>query len=264
MSVFNRRVLRKAAVATALSVAASMLLVVILTTLLRGAPDPVSLLLSVVCPLLIALPLSTHQFWQSERLSQARKAIERMNRDLERAHRSLAEAHAALAERARRDGMTGVLNREGFFQSLQGADRDHPVGVLLIIDVDHFKSINDRFGHPAGDRALKLAGESISSCTRAGDFVGRIGGEEFAVFLRGASEVEAMAVAEQIRQKVATIRVDVDRGESIGMTVSIGGAAGGPGQALAALLKQADQRLYEAKRRGRNRTFVNEPSSQVA
>ncbi|MGU9980839.1 GGDEF domain-containing protein [Phreatobacter sp. HK31-P] len=264
MSLFNRRVLRKAAIATALSVLASMVLVVVLTTLLRGGPDHVSLLLSVVCPLLIAFPLSTHQYRQSERLSQARAAIEQMNRDLEQAHRSLADAHAALAERARRDGMTGVLNREGFFQSLQGADPDHPAGVLLIIDVDHFKSINDRFGHPAGDRALKLAGEAISSCTRGGDFVGRIGGEEFAVFLGGASAEEAAAVAERIREKVAAIRVDVDNGESIGMTVSIGGATGGPGQALAGLLKQADQRLYEAKRQGRNRTLVDEASSRVA
>ncbi len=264
MSFSNRRVLRKAAVATALSVLASVVLVATLTTILRGRPDHVSILLAIVCPILIAFPLSTHQFWQSEKLAQARAAIERMNRDLEEAHRSLAEAHAALAERARRDGMTGVLNREGFFQSLQGTGPLAAAGVLLIIDVDHFKSINDRFGHPAGDRALKLASEAISSCTRAMDFVGRIGGEEFAVFLAGASDEEAVAVAERIREKVAAIRIDLDNGESIGMTVSIGGATGGPGQILAGLLKLADQRLYEAKRQGRNRTLVNEDATRVA
>ncbi len=263
MSLFNRRVLRKAATATLMSVALSFVLVVAVTTLLRGHPDQVSILLSVACPLLIAFPLSTHQFWQSEKLRQARAAIERMNRDLEAAHRELAVAHAALGERARHDGMTGVLNREGFFQSLQDRESD-PAGVLLVIDLDHFKSINDRFGHPAGDRALKLAGEAISSCTRARDFVGRIGGEEFAVFLAGATEREAEAVAERIRETVASLRLKVDTGETIGMTVSIGGASGHTGQGLAGLLKQADHRLYEAKRQGRNRALVADVTPRVA
>lgn len=182
-------------------------------------------------------------------------------------------AHVAINELELRrlastDALTGVASRRAFkdeagkFVAL--ARRHRSALSCITLDLDHFKSINDRFGHPAGDKALKLAGEAISSCIRAGDFVGRIGGEEFAVFLAGATDREAETVAERIRETVASLRLEVDSGETIGMTVSIGGASSHMGHGLAGLLKQADHRLYEAKRQGRNRALIAEATSRVA
>ena len=98
--------------------------------------------------------------------------------------------------------MTGMLNRESFFAALEGSRRKSDRGALLIIDADHFKKINDNFGHLTGDAALLEIAAAISRAIRVGDILGRIGGEEFGAFLVGASDKEAIRVAERIRREV--------------------------------------------------------------
>lgn len=251
-----RRVLTHAAIISVLCILASLMIAGTLLPLVGGEFDTAALVMCLACPVLIAFPVSTYQFWQRQRLRDAKAAIERMHVDLDQAHRALAQAHALLADRARRDGMTGVLNREGFFQSVRDAAMPTSGGTLLVIDVDHFKSINDSFGHQTGDEALKMIASAVAGCIRDGDLIGRIGGEEFAVFLAGADEAEAAVIAERIRAAVARLSLSTEGGESRGLTVSIGGAAGQHGSPLAQLMRQADRRLYEAKRHGRNRVVM--------
>jgi diguanylate cyclase (GGDEF)-like protein len=155
------------------------------------------------------------------------------------------------------DPLTGLSNRRGFMQDAEAIARIHlqrgrPVAAFLI-DMDHFKSINDRFGHAAGDRVLRLFGDVCREKLRSTDFVGRIGGEEFAVMLADASRDNAFLVAERIRSAFEVIGATLD-GEPLGATLSIGVAISqDPAQDLAALLRQADRAVYRAKNRGRNR-----------
>jgi diguanylate cyclase (GGDEF)-like protein len=155
------------------------------------------------------------------------------------------------------DPLTGLANRRGFVEDAESvtryqATRGRPVAVFLV-DMDHFKSINDRFGHAMGDRVLKLFGEVCTDKLRSTDLMGRLGGEEFAVLLADASRDNAFLVAERIRAAFEAAAAVVD-GENVGATLSIGIAIiQDPKQDLSSLLKQADQALYRAKNRGRNR-----------
>ena len=198
-----------------------------------------------ICPLLISWPASALSFWQSERLRAA-------HRDLARTHAQLAAAHRRLADKASRDDMTGMLNRESFFAALDGSRRKADRGALLIIDADHFKKINDNFGHLTGDAALLEIAAAISRAIRGGDILGRIGGEEFGAFLVGASDQEAAHVAERIRLEVELIRFKPEDERTVPLTVSIGGTPCAPDAGVSELMRAADKRLYEANNRGRN------------
>lgn len=232
------------------SAAASLLLVLTVIPLLGGSVGGHGILMSIICPLVIAWPVSAYMFRQGQRLKQA-------HRELARAHAQLAAAHRRLSEKACRDVMTGMLNRESFFAALDSSRRKSDRGALLLIDADHFKAINDSYGHLVGDEALLLIAAAIRRGIRCGDVVGRIGGEEFGAFLVGANEVEARQVAERIRREVEAIRFR-PKGESVlPLTVSIGGTLCGPGATVSELMRQADLRLYEAKHGGRNRAIVD-------
>lgn len=158
------------------------------------------------------------------------------------------------------DPLTGLANRRSFLQdgaalSKRHASRPKPVAVLLI-DLDHFKSINDRFGHAVGDRVLEIFAETAKENIRASDLIGRIGGEEFAAILYDTTRDKAVLVAERIRTAFAQAAMEVDS-RPVGATVSIG-LVHSDAQVLdvPALLEQADQALYFAKERGRNRVEV--------
>ncbi|KQZ82974.1 diguanylate cyclase [Mesorhizobium sp. Root157] len=207
--------------------------------------DGLALILCIVCPLFIAWPATAYTFWQNDKLKSA-------HRELSRTHAQLAAAHRRLADKARHDDMTGMLNRESFFATLDRSRRKSDRGALLIIDADHFKSINDRFGHLVGDEALLLIVEALRGGVRSGDVLGRIGGEEFGAFLVGADENEAMRIAERMRQEVEQIRFHPDGDRTIPLTVSIGGTICGEGTTVSDLMRSADRRLYNAKNRGRN------------
>jgi len=158
------------------------------------------------------------------------------------------------------DPLTGLLNRRGFSEACarvieREAKAGRPVTVL-IFDIDHFKSINDRFGHPAGDELLKLFGTQIVANLRLTDLSGRIGGEEFAALLPCPLE-EGVIAAERCRQAFAASGIVVEEGP-VDTTVSIGVAGGPAGTELEVLLAAADTALYQAKRGGRNRVEAAE------
>jgi diguanylate cyclase (GGDEF)-like protein len=158
------------------------------------------------------------------------------------------------------DPLTGMFNRRGFAEATsrvieREAQAGRPVTVM-IFDIDHFKSINDRFGHPAGDEILKLFATVVINNLRITDLSGRVGGEEFAALLPCELE-EGVLVAERVREAFATSGIVVDEGP-VDTTVSIGVAGGPAGTELEVLLAAADTALYQAKRSGRNRVEAAE------
>ena len=129
---------------------------------------------------------------------------------------------------------------------------------VLMLDIDHFKSINDTYGHANGDLALKAFAATVQQNLRENDLIGRLGGEEFAVLLYGCLPGEAARVAERIRASVAASAIDTDVGATITPTVSIGLVEARPGaKDIERLLKDADAALYAAKAAGRNRVEVH-------
>jgi diguanylate cyclase (GGDEF)-like protein len=158
------------------------------------------------------------------------------------------------------DPLTGISNRRAFLQDGEAllkrqANDLHPTAVMLL-DLDNFKSINDRFGHAIGDRVLAIFADVSSARLRRIDLFGRLGGEEFAAVLRDTSRERALAVAEQIRAAFAEASRDVD-GEAVCATVSIGIVISHDAVLdLSALLAQADHALYRAKDAGRNRVEI--------
>jgi diguanylate cyclase (GGDEF)-like protein len=158
------------------------------------------------------------------------------------------------------DPLTGMFNRRGFAEATsrvieREANAGRPVTVM-ILDIDHFKSINDRFGHPAGDEVLKLFAAIVVNTLRITDLSGRIGGEEFAALLPCSLE-EGILAADRVREAFESSGVVVDEGP-VETTVSIGVAGGPAGTELEVLLAAADTALYQAKRGGRNRVEAAE------
>jgi diguanylate cyclase (GGDEF)-like protein len=158
------------------------------------------------------------------------------------------------------DPLTGIANRRAFLQDAALLAKRHnsnprPTAVLLI-DLDHFKSINDRFGHALGDRVLEIFTDAARQSVRSSDLLGRLGGEEFAAVLADTGPDKAVAVAERIREGFAKAAQDVD-GRPVCATVSIGLVhCQEAAFDVADLLAQADQALYFAKEHGRNRVEV--------
>lgn len=166
-------------------------------------------------------------------------------------------AHRAAASM---DPLTGMFNRRGFAEACarvieREANSGRPV-TALIFDIDHFKGINDRFGHPAGDEILKLFATIVINNLRISDLSGRIGGEEFAALLPCPLD-EGVLAAERVRQAFESSGIVVEEGP-VDTTVSIGVAGGPAGTELEVLLAAADTALYQAKRGGRNRVEAAE------
>ena len=168
---------------------------------------------------------------------------------------SLAASVAELTERARVDSLTGLLNRRALLEraALEFA-RSRRTGApvaMLLIDVDDFKSLNDRHGHVAGDHALRRVAHAISGETREIDAVARLGGDEFAVLLPGATAKAGESVG---RRLLASIENPDSGGAMLGHSVSVGVAVGPPvDHLLESLWRDADRAMYEAKRRGGGR-----------
>ena len=165
-----------------------------------------------------------------------------------------------LLEQSRHDGLTGALSRERFDSDVpelvaNAVAKEQPLG-LLVIDIDHFKGVNDRHGHGAGDRALKQVAALLESGKRGGDLLYRYGGEEFVVVCPGLTSAYSVKLAERLRFLVAGTRVSaIDET----LTISIGVAATpGDGLDLETLFAAADARLYSAKYAGRNRVWGGE------
>lgn len=174
---------------------------------------------------------------------------------LEQYQLQIEEAQARLETESLTDGLTHVANRVAFDRRLADeilhADRYGAPSSLLMIDVDYFKTHNDRFGHPAGDQVLTAVARLLTQSARATDFVARYGGEEFGVLLPHTAQGGALILAERFRRAVE--RASWAHGP---VTVSVGAAtyAPGSGQTLPQVVASADRALYVAKERGRNRT----------
>jgi diguanylate cyclase (GGDEF)-like protein len=170
--------------------------------------------------------------------------------------------NARLAELATRDALTGVYNRNGLDQALRQhfARRDAPPLTLLLVDIDHFKRINDTLGHATGDAVLKEVAAALVAQLRTGDFVARIGGEEFLIGCVGAPDDVALPLAQRLRGSVGRLQVlAADGSRRTTCTVSVGVSAGfGSYGGWEAAALQADQALYEVKASGRDgvRPFV--------
>jgi diguanylate cyclase (GGDEF)-like protein len=154
------------------------------------------------------------------------------------------------------DPLTGIANRRAFLEKAERLAKRHIArprpSAIMLIDLDHFKSINDRFGHAVGDHVLEIFTETARQSIRVTDLIGRLGGEEFAAVLYDASSDKAVAVAHRIRESFAKASHDID-GRPVCATVSIGLVHyDGPVFDVNELLLQADQALYVAKERGRN------------
>jgi diguanylate cyclase (GGDEF)-like protein len=164
-------------------------------------------------------------------------------------------------ELATTDSLTTVYNRRTFKelaepQLSRSRRADMPVS-LLMLDLDHFKRINDTYGHLGGDDVLKAFAGLVRSCLRKEDLLARYGGEEFVVLLPGAAQAQAFSLAERIREEVAARSFDAN-GHLVRVTVSIGIAseAGDTLPSLEAMLGRADEALYRAKNEGRNRVVA--------
>lgn len=200
-------------------------------------------IIATIVPVLVATPVSVIIQRQQVKLAEALSALE--------------EAHQELAVRARMDGMTKTLKRDAFLDDLSELQARGLQGAMLMIDVDHFKSINDTFGHQAGDEALALVARAIRSAVREQDIAGRFGGEEFSVFLKDADMQVAAQIAERIRTAISEIRFSPRVGVKRQITASIGVAMAEEDDNLDDLLRVADHCLYASKQSGRNRVTAS-------
>jgi diguanylate cyclase (GGDEF)-like protein len=128
---------------------------------------------------------------------------------------------------------------------------------LILVDIDNFKSVNDRYGHQCGDEVLRAVAPVLSGSLRELDLAGRFGGEEFALVLPGTAAVSARRIAEQIRRALAKVTVLGPGGELVGVTASFGAAEFPANASVASLIEAADRALYQAKRDGKDRVVVD-------
>ncbi len=168
-----------------------------------------------------------------------------------------------LCELSLKDPLTGLANRRQFHQVLSReidvVARSGEPALLLMMDIDHFKKVNDTYGHPAGDQVLQAIGKCLSTCVRPMDTVARYGGEEFAVILPSCLASFGRAVAERIREAVGALSISVSPLVSIQVTVSVGGAYAPEWVRSTSSLwiDRADTLLYRAKSEGRNRVCID-------
>lgn len=175
-----------------------------------------------------------------------------------------------LCDLSLRDPLTGTANRRHFDsvldRELDRVARSGDVALLLMVDIDHFKQVNDQYGHNAGDTVLQQVANTLTSCVRPMDTLARYGGEEFAIVLPACQPAYGQNVADRVRRAVEALRIRIPNGQEIKVTVSIGGAS-----ALQWIrstrklwLERADQQLYLAKGAGRNRIEIEQqPDSTV-
>ncbi len=256
---------------TGVSIVASLLVTAVLAWLKIGqALTPQTLFAAVLVPLLVSPVIGHYGFSLLYELAQSR---------------------ALLHQAAIRDGLTGAYNRRFFMSRLDievaRAHRDGQPLAVLMIDVDHFKAINDSHGHAAGDQVLEQLARVLATTLRPYDLVARYGGEEFVALMPGSSLQQAAATAERVRSAVAGLSVTPTTASSsassadssppasltasarapaadqpVTVTASVGASSLGPAEGNgAALLERADRAMYAAKRSGRNRCVVLGPDN---
>lgn len=169
-----------------------------------------------------------------------------------------------LCELSLKDPLTGLGNRRHFRavqeRTIDGVARSGDPALLLMMDIDHFKKVNDTYGHQAGDRVLQAIAKSVASCVRPLDTVARFGGEEFAVVLPNCHASFGSTVAERIRSTVEALVISISPSQTIRVTISVGGAYAPEWVRSTAALwtERADVQLYRAKSEGRNRVCLDQ------
>ena len=172
----------------------------------------------------------------------------------------------ALVELSSRDALTGLANRRAFdlalAREIDRVARSGEPALLLALDIDHFKRVNDRYGHGAGDQVIKAVAMALLDSVRPMDLVARIGGEEFAIILPNCASAFGETVAERVRRRVERMPVGVAPGQEISVSVSIGGAFAPQWVRSTPVVwvERADQQLYRAKNQGRNLVLL-EPTA---
>jgi len=221
-------------VGTLASIAVSLAYVFLFQSHASGSVRATMIAGAIVMPIILAPPILMYLSMQNRKLALAERRL-----------RVLADI----------DSLTSLLNRGAFTRDLDNALASGAGGALLFLDADNFKSVNDRFGHAHGDHALRIFANAIRLSVREGDMVGRLGGEEFAVFLPEAGLVEAESIAERIRASVAQAPFR-PHGKRHRLTVSVGGTVFSGGADASDLFHSADKRLYQAKDAGRDCAVV--------
>ena len=191
---------------------------------------------------------------QNRSLKEAYDKIRRLNEELEQANKELEQIAAF-------DSLSGLLNRRSLFTRISiEIERSIRLNVPLtglMIDIDHFKSINDNHGHPCGDMVIHEIGTRLLGGLRKYDYAGRYGGEEFFVVLSNSTEQQGLAIADRFRHEMESLQLDCS-GEPIRLTVSIGVARYNTGESQDSWIERADRAMYTAKQAGRNRTISSE------
>ncbi len=220
------------------SVIGSLALTTSLSTGLDAAAQRTGVMIAVVVPLIVAPIAVSSLIWL-----------------VVRNHRLLVEVDRL----ANHDDLTGLMNRRAFFrrarERVAAGDEQRPVA-LALADLDHFKSINDSYGHEVGDRALRHVAEEIARHAPEDALVARIGGEEFAILFEWTSLPLARAMMERVGEAVAASPCAVEGDARVAVTVSIGVAIASTERDVDTLLKRADAAMYAAKDNGRNQTLL--------
>lgn len=216
----------------------------------------------------LQLDVSRGLFEMSQSYDSMVRRLERLLAEKEELSQKLEIARAELQRLASTDALTGLPNKRSLelqtTRDLARADRDKTWLSVMLIDIDHFKTFNDTYGHAVGDQVLRAVAELLAPYLRAGDLAGRYGGEEFVLVLPGSNMIGARIAAERLRKALEAMVVDTEHGH-LKVTASFGGAAVcGPGCAGSrdALFARAETALYEAKRSGRNRVVIADAASE--
>lgn len=233
-----KRVIWHTALHTSFAVLASVAVCTFLLDTFSAGIDRFGMAAAVLAPLLLGAPMI---FIMSYRQQQ------------------LEHAYAELASVAARDSLTGCLNHGGFVSLVTAALDAGQGGTLLVIDADHFKTVNDRFGHAVGDTALQAIASAIRDRSGEDAIVGRLGGEEFGVFAPVASPFLARLLCETIRSAVEAIALEAPHPD-VRLTVSIGGTLAQGGEPFGQLFRVADAELYAVKEAGRNAVRIASPA----
>lgn len=244
-----RRVLGRSCLITGLSVCVTVCMTTVLMLLVYGEVHRLALQIAVCLPLFVAFPVSCL-------IEVDRRLANRTLKDLSIAHQKLHQMYGELAARAQVDALTGIMNREAVLVALADRLDNGEEGALLVLDADRFKRINDTFGHLTGDRALKTMTDAISKKLPEDCLFGRLGGEEFVIFIPSVHGRSVHDLSEACRSAVADCDFLLDTGEPYVLTVSIGTIATDPQTTLHDLIDRADRAMYRAKEEGGNRVLA--------
>lgn len=170
------------------------------------------------------------------------------------------ELQQHLYQAAVRDPLTSAYNRRALMDRLESdlahAKRHGTDVVLMLLDLDHFKQVNDTHGHPIGDEVLRRTADAVRAVIRKEDFFARYGGEEFALLCRSTAMYQGLQLAERVRETIAAIEVPLEEGGTLKVTTSVGIAQSEPDHDPDALIRAADDALYKAKEGGRNQVVA--------